>query len=280
MLEPFAHPGWPEVQALLARDLAAAFEAMGRRARRLGPSKVSFPKEQHRMSASLKNQTVVVIGGSSGIGAAVAELARREGARVIAISRSGTAPDGVEGAKADATDREAVAAALGRAGVIDHLVHTVGARLGSPALASLGDDVLPLAFETKLFSAVHAVRLALPYLAPTASITFTSGQVSRKYSAGSLVKGSVNAAVDAAGRHLAKELAPRRVNVISPGVVDTSLWGEPGSEGRAATIARVSGILPVRRVGAPEELAQAYLFAMTNGFVTGAVIDVDGGGLL
>ena len=232
------------------------------------------------MTGVLQGKTVVVFGASNGIGAAVAELALAEGATVVAISRSGAGPEGSKGVAADVADHQALASAFEAAGAIDHLVYTVGARLGSPALADLGDEVLPLAFETKLFSAVHAVRLALPYLSPGASITLTSGQVSRKYGVGSLVKGTVNAAVDAAGRHLAKELAPRRVNVVSPGIVDTSLWGEAGSEGRAAIIARVSGALPVKRVGAPEELAQAYLFAMTNGFVTGALIDVDGGGLL
>jgi len=228
----------------------------------------------------LKGKTVVVFGASNGIGAALAELALAEGATVVAISRSGTGPEGSKSIAADVADHQALASALEAAGVIDHLIYTVGARLGSPALVDLSDEILRLAFETKLFSAVQAVRLSLPYLSPDASITLTSGQVSRKYGVGSLVKGAVNAAVDAAGRHLAKELAPRRVNVVSPGVVDTSLWGEAGSEGRAATIARVSGVLPVKRVGAPAELAQAYVFAMTNGFVTGALIDVDGGGLL
>ncbi|HEX4711244.1 SDR family oxidoreductase [Phenylobacterium sp.] len=232
------------------------------------------------MADVLKGKTVVVFGASNGIGAAVAELALAEGASVMAISRSGVGPKGSKGVAVDVADLRALTCALEAAGEIDHLVYTVGARLGSPALSTLTDDVLPLAFETKLFSAVHAIRLALPHLSPNASITLTSGQVSRKYGVGSLVKGTVNAAVDAAGRHLAKELAPRRVNVVSPGVVDTSLWGEAGSEGRAATIARVSSALPVKRVGAPAELAQAYLFAMTNGFVTGALIDVDGGGLL
>jgi NAD(P)-dependent dehydrogenase (short-subunit alcohol dehydrogenase family) len=237
-------------------------------------------KERAFMAQALKNKTVVVLGGSSGIGAAVAQMAREEGAKVVAISRSGHAPDHIQGLSVDVTDPTALAGALGVVGIIDHLVHTVGMRLGSPALESLDPDVLHLAFETKVFSAIHAARLALPRLAPDASITFTSGQVSRKYGVGSLVKGAVNAAVDTAGRHLAKELAPRRVNVISPGVVDTSLWGETGSEARAATVARVSAALPVKRVGTPNELAQAYLFAMTNGFVTGSVLDVDGGGLL
>ena len=232
------------------------------------------------MTRALDDKTVVVIGGGSGIGAAVAGLAHAEGADVFAISRSGLAPEGVKGLAADATDHAALGDALKQVGAIDHLVHTAGARLGSPALGDLSAEVLTVAFEAKLFSAIHAVRLALPYLSPEASITFTSGQVSRKYGVGSVVKGAVNAALDTAGRHLAKELAPRRVNVISPGVVDTSLWGEAGSAARAAFIEKVSNSLPVGRAGTTADLAQAYLFAMTNGFVTGAVIDIDGGGLL
>jgi NAD(P)-dependent dehydrogenase (short-subunit alcohol dehydrogenase family) len=232
------------------------------------------------MSGTLEGQTVVVLGGSSGIGEAVARLALAERARVFALSRSGRAPEGVIGIRASVDDGDAITSAMAGAGIIHHLVHTVGARIGSPPLAQLDDATLALAFETKLFSAVQATRAALPYLAPEASITFTSGQVSRKYGTGSVVKGAVNAATDAAGRHLAKELAPRRVNVISPGVVDTGLWGEPDSEARTAMMARVAAVLPVRRAGTADELARAYLFLMTSGFVTGAVLDVDGGGLL
>ncbi len=232
------------------------------------------------MDQSLENNTVVVIGGSDGIGRAVALAARAQGARVFALSRSGRAPDGVAGLAADVADGAAIAAAFAHIGSIDHLVHTAGARSGNTALAQLETQALTGAFDVKLFGAIRAIRLALPHLAPHASITLTSGQVSRKFGVGTLVKGALNAAVDAAGKHLAKELAPRRVNVVSPGVVDTALWGEPDSPTRAATIVRVAAALPVRRVGRPEELAQAYLFAMTNGFVSGAVIDVDGGGLL
>jgi NAD(P)-dependent dehydrogenase (short-subunit alcohol dehydrogenase family) len=271
--DPFADPGWIDLHTRFSADFQAGLAMIARHAfHSIGKT---IP-----MISTLEGKTVVVIGGSNGIGAAVAELAQAEGATVLAISRTGRASRGVKGVAADVADHEALASAFEAVGVIDHLIHTVGARLGSPALTSLSDDILATAFETKLFSAIHTARLALPYLSPEASITFTSGQVSRKYGVGSLVKGTVNAAVDAAGRHLAKELAPRRVNVISPGVVDTSLWGEAGSDARAATIARVSNALPVKRVGVPAELAQAYLFVMTNGFVTGALIDVDGGGLL
>jgi NAD(P)-dependent dehydrogenase (short-subunit alcohol dehydrogenase family) len=232
------------------------------------------------MPKTLADQTVVVIGGSSGIGAAVAALAQDHGARVVAVSRSGTGPAAVKCMAIDVADLGALAEAFATIGVIDHLVHTASARAASKALALIDQDILTQTFGTKLFGAIHAARLALPFLSERASITLTSGQVSRKYGTGSLVKGMVNAAVDAAGRHLAKELAPRRVNVISPGVVDTALWGEAGSDARTATIERVSSSLPVKRVGMPVELAAAYLFAMTNGFANGSVIDVDGGGLL
>ncbi len=232
------------------------------------------------MTNALRGQNVVVLGGSTGIGFAVAALAAEQGAEVFAISRSGEAPKSATGIRVNVSDRTALGAALGKIGRIDHLAHTIGSRFGSTPVATLEEALMPAAFEAKLFSAVHAVRLALPLLAPTASITFTSGQVSRKYGSGSVVKGALNAAVDTAGRHLAKELAPRRVNVVSPGVVDTSLWGEEGTDARNTFIARVSTTLPVGRVGRPEELARAYLFLMTNGFATGSVLDVDGGGLL
>jgi NAD(P)-dependent dehydrogenase (short-subunit alcohol dehydrogenase family) len=229
---------------------------------------------------SLEGQTVVVIGGSRSIGYAVAELACKNGASVIAISRSGSAPAGVRGVAAHVADPAVLTAALQSAGVIDHLVHTASTPVGAPPLASLDEKAFSLAFDTKLFDALKAARLALPYLAPRASITLTSGQVSRKYGTGTLLKGMVNAAVDAAGHHLARELAPRRVNVVSPGVIDTSLWGEAGSDARTGLMATVAKVLPVERAGTPAEAAGAYLFLMTNAFVTGSVIDVNGGGLL
>lgn len=232
------------------------------------------------MTNMLAGQTVVVVGGSAGIGAAVAQLAVAEGAQVVAISRSGAAGEGVTGYAADVGDRQALEEALGRLEVIDHLVYTAAPRLGSTPLPQLTDDLLKDAFEVKLFGALDTLQAALPRLAPEASITLTSGQVSRKYGVGSFVKGALNAAVDAAALHLAKELAPRRVNAVSPGVTDTDAWGEPGSETRAATLAKIGAALPLGRVGSLDELARVYLFAMTTGFMTGSIIDVHGGGLL
>jgi NAD(P)-dependent dehydrogenase (short-subunit alcohol dehydrogenase family) len=230
--------------------------------------------------AELDGSRVVVVGASSGIGRAVAELAGRSGARVLGLSRTGSGPEGATAISADARDDDQVAAALARIDWIDHLVFTAWAPQGSPRLSELGSDALLSSFEVKLFAALRVIRLALPLLAANASITLTSGQLSRKYGVGTLLKGSVNAAVEATGKHLAKELAPRRVNVVSPGITDTSAWGEPGSTRRTETLSRAAAQLPVRRVGSAGDVAQAYLLAMTNPSITGAVLDVDGGGLL
>jgi NAD(P)-dependent dehydrogenase (short-subunit alcohol dehydrogenase family) len=230
--------------------------------------------------AELDGSRVVVVGAGSGIGRAVAELAGRSGARVLGLSRTGNGPEGATAISADARDDEQVAAALARIDWIDHLVFTAWAPQGSPRLSELGSDALLSSFEVKLFAALRVIRLALPLLAANASITLTSGQLSRKYGVGTLLKGSVNAAVEATGKHLAKELAPRRVNVVSPGITDTSAWGEAGSTRRTETLSRAAAQLPVRRVGTAGDVAQAYLLAMTNPSITGAVLDVDGGGLL
>jgi NAD(P)-dependent dehydrogenase (short-subunit alcohol dehydrogenase family) len=230
--------------------------------------------------AELDGTRVVVVGASSGIGRAVAELAGRSGARVLGLSRTGASPEGGIGVSADARDDGQVSAALARIDRVDHLVFTACAAQGSPRLAELGSDALLSAFEVKLFAALRVIRLALPLLAANASITLTSGQLSRKYGVGTVLKGSVNAAVEATGKHLAKELAPRRVNVVSPGITDTSAWGETGSPKRSETLARAAAQLPVRRAGTAGDVAQAYLLAMTNPSITGAVLDVDGGALL
>lgn len=221
-------------------------------------------------SIGLKEQHVVVVGGTSGIGRAVANAAQAAGARVTPLGRGSTMA-------CDITNTHSVNMAFQQLGPIDHLVITAGARVGSPRLDQLSDEELALTFDVKLFGALRVIRAALPVLAPHASITLTSGVLARKPSAGGLLKGTVNAAMEAAAQQLAKELAPRRVNVVSPGVIATELWD---GHTRDTTLARIGAALPVGRVGQPDELAQAYLLAMRTGFMTGAVLDVEGGALL
>ncbi|POZ62231.1 SDR family oxidoreductase [Chromobacterium alticapitis] len=227
---------------------------------------------------SLRQKTVAVLGGTSGIGRAVALAAAEAGAQVYVLGRSIAQAGPWQSLHADVADLDGLRQTFAAIGGIDHLVLTAGARVGSPKLADATRDDFRQVFEVKLFGNLLAVQQALPYLSADASITFTSGLLARKYGAGGLLKSTVNAALEAATRNLAKELAPRRVNAVSPGVVDTELWGEAAS--RQATLARIASGLPLGRVGRPQDLAQAYLFAMGNAFLTGAVLDVDGGGLL
>jgi len=126
----------------------------------------------------------------------------------------------------------------------------------------------------------QAVQAALPTLAPQGSISLTSGLLSRKMVPGQVLKTTLNAALEALGKHLAKELAPRRVNVISPGVTATEAYAGMPEEARQAMFARTAANLPVGRVGQPDEVAAAFILAMENGFISGSLIDVDGGGLL
>ena len=232
-------------------------------------------------STTLQDQAVVVLGGTAGIGQAVARAAAAAGARVTVLGRSAKTDGGIHGIAVDANDTASLGSALVQAaagGKIDHLVITIGSRTSPPPFASLQRADLEQGFGTKLFAALMAVQAALPYLAERASITLTSGLLSRKSTASGLLRASINAAVEAAAKNLAKELAPRRVNVVSPGVVDTEVWGAPAD--REAMLARIGAGLPVGRVGTPDDLAQGYLLAMTNGFMTGAIIDIEGGGLL
>ena len=232
-------------------------------------------------SKTLQDQAVVVLGGTAGIGQAVARAAAAAGARVTVLGRSAKTAGGIHGIAVDANDTASLGSALVQAaagGKIDHLVITIGSRTSPPPFASLQRADLEQGFGTKLFAALMAVQAALPHLAERASITLTSGLLSRKPTATGLLRASINAAVEAAAKNLAKELAPRRVNVVSPGVVDTEVWGTPAD--REAMLARIGSGLPVGRVGTPDDLAQGYLLAMTNGFMTGAITDIDGGGLL
>ncbi|MGF7135127.1 NAD(P)-dependent dehydrogenase (short-subunit alcohol dehydrogenase family) [Paraburkholderia sp. EB58] len=231
----------------------------------------------------MKDATVVVIGGLSGIGRAVAERAAEEGARVIAVGRR-TAPADwskqIETATLDITDEAAVERFFSKLGALDHLVVTSGPVIASSRLTDLDVSAAKDAFDVKVFGQLRAAKQAARYIAKTGSITLTSGLLARKAVPGALVKATMNAAIESMGKTLAKELAPVRVNVVSPGMVETGMWGEMPEAERKAMAAKAGGGLPVGRVGQTGDLAQAYWLLMTNGFMTGAVVDVDGGGLL
>ncbi|WP_226478271.1 SDR family oxidoreductase [Pseudomonas sp. MWU16-30323] len=234
------------------------------------------------MTSPLSGKTIIVIGGSSGIGAAVAKQAVARGAQVVLAGRrlSSTVENGVRSEPVDVTDAASLQRLFETVGPFDHLVYTAGPAVQAKALIETDLALAQDNFNVKLWGSLRAIQSALPFLTEHGSITLTSGQLGRKTVAGQFIKTGINAATEALGKQLAKELAPRRVNVVSPGVIDTEAYSGLSEEQRLAMFAKAGGALPVGRVGQAEEVAAGYVLAMENGFITGSVIDVDGGGLL
>lgn len=234
------------------------------------------------MTSPLNGKTVIVIGGSSGIGAAVAKAAAARGAHVVLAGRrlARGVENGLRSEPVDVTDAASLQRLFENVGRFDHLVYTSGPNVNAKTLVETDLVEAQENFNVKLWGSLRAIQRALPFLDEHGSISLTSGQLGRKLAPGQFIKTGINAATEALGKQLAKELAPRRVNVISPGVIDTPAYAGLSEEQRLAMFAKASGALPVGRVGQAEEVAAGYVLAMENGFMTGAVIDIDGGGLL
>ena len=238
------------------------------------------------MEHSLHKQTVVVIGGSSGMGLAIAEACSRSGARVVIASRS---QDKLEPAAqriggevhwqvVDTTQESSVSDLFERLGTVDHLV-IPGSSVRTGPLNELPVEDGLFTMQSKFWGPYLCAKHAR--INPGGSIIFFSGILSRRPGLNDAVLASVNAAVEAMGRALAKDLAPVRVNVISPGMTaDTGAYLNIPESTRQNMFASIAQRLPVGRVGRPTDIADAALMLMTNGFITGIVLDVDGGGLI
>ena len=233
----------------------------------------------------LTNKKIAVLGGSSGIGLAAAKAMAELGADVTIAGRDAAkveaavaaAGGGLRGDTVDARSVESVQAFYRRLGAFDHLVLALSGAAGAGPLAALSTDALRQGCEAKLFAHVTAAREALPTLAPGGSITFVSAGSARSWLPGTAGLAAINGAIEAMVRPLAAELKPRRVNAVSPGVIETAWWEAMPEPQRSATLARLAGQSLVGRNGRPEEAAAAIVYAVTNGFVTGTVLEVDGG---
>ncbi|MFW5387654.1 SDR family oxidoreductase [Yersinia sp. 2542 StPb PI] len=241
---------------------------------------------QHQFSSPLNQQKLVILGGNSGIGAAVAYAAISRGAKVVLVSRRSAGSQSVDHdsamlrLSADMTDAESLKRLFAQVGTFDHLVITAGPAVQAHALADTSLSEAQENFDVKLWGALRAIQSALPYLHEQGSITLTSGLLSRKFVSGQFIKTAINAALEAVGKQLAKELAPRRVNVVSPGVTATEAYNSMSNEQRQAMFTKMAASLPVGRVGQPVDIAGAFVLLLENSFMTGSVIDVEGGGLL
>ena len=229
------------------------------------------------------SKKAVIFGGTSGIGLATAQRLVALGADVIAISRNpekaGDVPAGITLKKCDVLDRDALQAVLLECAPYDILVSaaTGGARAVGPFL-EMDMDGYKASFD-KLWGYANVVRFGAGHLPDDGCIVLVSGAPARKTKPGQVAIGSVGGAVEALVRATAREIAPKRINILSPGTIDTPMVAAQG-EARATfyTKATASNIIP--RAGTADEVAQGIIFLIQNDFVTGTTVDVDGGWLL
>lgn len=237
------------------------------------------------MTSTLRDRTVLVVGRGSGIARAIVDAAVAEGADVVAAGRDLAALEkAYEGTavavkRVDLTDEDSIAALAaeltGERGGVDHVVSTASARARG-TVGELSPEAILLSFHTKVVGPVMLAKHFAPSMPRTGSFVLFSGVAALEPDPGFLAVAATNGSVNVVTRSLAVELAPLRVNAISPGTIDTGAWDGLG-EKKNAFLEERSAANPVRRIGTAEDIAQAALFAMTNTFMTGVTLPVDGG---
>ncbi len=236
----------------------------------------------------LHNKRVVILGGSSGIGLAVAEQTASQGAKVVIASSNAERVEkaieslgrNAQGHTLDLSDEQAVETLFAKLGAFDHLVFTAGDSLHLHNLATTDLKQARRAFELRYWAALAAVKYGSKNIRKGGSVVLTTGVAGQRPQKGWVVAASVCGTIDALTRALAVELAPIRVNAVSPGVVRTNLWQSMSAAEREQMYESVGKSLPVGRVGEPHDIAQAYVFLMQEGFGTGQILVVDGGTVL
>jgi NAD(P)-dependent dehydrogenase (short-subunit alcohol dehydrogenase family) len=240
--------------------------------------------------ARLAGKKVVIIGGSYGMGLSTAELAVADGAEVAIAARGearlreaaarlqGLGGRAVPWTALRVEDRAAVAEFLKRSAPFDHLV-LPGSTVRPLLYDALDDDGAREAFESKFWGPFWAAFDARPHLRSGGSIVFFSGVAAKRPVKGYVMGACINGAINAATRSLALEFARAgvRVNCIAPGLTDTPLQDILHGHDKEQRYAEFGARLPVGRIGTAEEQALGAMYLMTNGFVTGQVLGIDGG---
>jgi NAD(P)-dependent dehydrogenase (short-subunit alcohol dehydrogenase family) len=230
-------------------------------------------------------QKILIVGGSSGIGLGVAEALLREGARVTIAGRTPAklraahaslgSGDRVTTSVVDVTNEDQVRHLFEDCGLLDHLIVTRGVAPLDAPIESLDVDAARHFIDVMLVSALTLAKHAR--VRRGGSITFTSGISKDKPSPGGSVVAAVAGAMGYVARALALELAPTRVNVVSPGWVETPMWDEIVGSAKHEMWADMGARLPAGRIAKPVDIAKAYRFLLDSELTTGVVLEVDGG---
>jgi len=258
--------------------------------------------DQVKYGQKLKGDRVLVIGGSSGIGFGVAQAALEAGSSVAITSSNAaklatkiaqlqelypSAQDRVTGHVCNLADEpnleQNVATLFASTGELDHVVYTAGDSLGFKPLDEVDFDFAKKAGLVRFFAVLFVGKYAPRYMkkSPKSSITLTSGSVAERPMPNWTVVNSYASGVQGMTRGLALDLKPIRVNVISPGYVDTELWNSfMNDEQKQGAFTEAEKKLPTGKVGQVEDVAESYLFCMKNQNVTGTVVSTTGGSLL
>jgi NAD(P)-dependent dehydrogenase (short-subunit alcohol dehydrogenase family) len=234
-------------------------------------------------SAMLVGKKVVVVGGSSGIGLSTAELAKQAGAEIVIASRNIERLNAVAGRlgataiAADVTSDESIAGLFQKCGPVDHVVVTA-AQLRTGPFKTVAMEDVRATMEGKFWGAWRVARSA--EIRAGGSLTLVSGYLSIRPRPNAAIVGAANGALESLARSLALELAPVRVNAVSPGIIDTPIRAAMPEDARRDMLAKTAAALPVGRVGTGEDIARQILAFMTIGFATGSIVYLDGGALI
>ena len=237
---------------------------------------------------TMTGKRVVVLGGSSGIGLAAARAAAHEGAAIVLASSNpaklrasaASLPNGAETHALNLADETSVQGLFAGLGDFDHLIFTAGESLQLGALKDTSIEAAQLFFSLRYWGATMAAKYGSPRIRRGGSIVFTSGIAAERPQSGWAMGASICSAMEGLTRALAVELAPVRVNIVSPGFVKSPLWDNMPEAERETLYRQVAEKLPAGHVGEVDEIAQAYLYLMRQTYGTGIVLRVDGGGVL